>query len=44
MKIAEADSIDTDKGLQPYVTVTITDNAYSDEEPVIEAGTAVRDL
>ena len=41
-EIAEADSIDTDKGLQPYVTVTITDNAYSDEELVIEAGTAVR--
>lgn len=48
---AEADSIDTDKSLQPYFLITITDNAYSDEEQTnsgyegqhsIEAGTAVR--
>lgn len=39
---AEADSINIDKGLRPYVTITITDNAYSDESLTIEAGTAVR--
>ncbi|MBI5793848.1 cupredoxin domain-containing protein [Candidatus Uhrbacteria bacterium] len=39
---AEADSIDTDKDLKAYVTITISDNAYSDESLTIDAGTAVR--
>lgn len=39
---AEADSINDDKALQPYVTITITDNEYSDENLTVEAGTAVR--
>lgn len=39
---ADAHSINADKGLKPFVTVTITDNAYSDEEVAIDAGTTVR--
>ena len=39
---ADADSINTDKGLKPFVTVTITDNGYSDEEVTIDADTTVR--
>ncbi|MFA4845015.1 MAG: cupredoxin domain-containing protein [Patescibacteria group bacterium] len=39
---AEADSIDIDKDLKAYVTLTISDNMFSDETLTIEAGTAVR--
>jgi plastocyanin len=39
---ADAFSINSDKGLTAYTTVTISDNGYSDEEVVIEAGETAR--
>lgn len=39
---ADAFSIDADKGLQAYLTVSIEDNSYSPSELELDAGRAVR--
>ena len=39
---ADAFSIDADKGLQTYLTVSIADNEFSSSELTLDAGRAVR--
>ncbi|PJE76954.1 hypothetical protein COV05_02050 [Candidatus Uhrbacteria bacterium CG10_big_fil_rev_8_21_14_0_10_48_16] len=39
---ASAYSIDSDKGLQTYITISVTDGAYDPSEQTLEAGRAIR--